>query len=81
MRFMDTMSMHTALRGMTGDQRMLYMARKKGSLRKEVQEIEEWAARYREEMVGMFNSKVLTKTPIFTNFRSLMSVMKLNMKF
>ena len=61
MRFMDTMSMHIALRGMTGDQRMLYMARKKGSLRKEVREIEERAARYREEMVRMFNSSVLTK--------------------
>ena len=56
MRFMDTMSMHTALRGMTGDQRMLYMARTKGSMRKEVREYQERAAKYREEMVHMFNS-------------------------
>ena len=51
MRFLDTMSMHIALTGMTGDQRMLFMARKKGSMRKEVREYEERAAKYREEMV------------------------------
>ncbi len=53
LRFLDTMSMHIALGGMTGDQRMLYMARTKGSLRKEVREIQERAAKYREEMVRL----------------------------
>ena len=51
MRFLDTMSMHIALTGMTGDQRMLFMARKKGSMRKEVREYEERAAKYRKQMV------------------------------
>ncbi len=51
LRFLDTMSMHIAVGGMTGDQRVLYIARTKGSLRKEVRELQERAAKLREEMV------------------------------
>ncbi|KAI0208026.1 DNA polymerase subunit gamma-1 [Lamellibrachia satsuma] len=40
-RFLDTMSMHIATSGQTGFQRMLYIARKKNSRRKEVRELEE----------------------------------------
>ena len=37
-RFLDTMSLHIATNGLTNQQRMLFMAKKKGSQRKEVQE-------------------------------------------
>lgn len=39
-RFIDTMSLHIAVSGLTGLQRVLYMANKTGSKRKEVQEHE-----------------------------------------
>lgn len=51
LRFLDTMSLHIALTGMTGDQRMLFLARTKGSLRKEVLEFQDRAARFRMDIV------------------------------
>ena len=51
LRFLDTMSLHIALTGMTGDQRMLFMARTKGSLRREVQEFQDRAAQFRMDIV------------------------------
>jgi len=45
-RFLDTMSLHIAISGLTSLQRILYMAKKAGSKRKEVLEHEDEISKF-----------------------------------
>jgi len=45
-RFLDTMSLHIAISGLTSQQRILYMAKKSGSKRKEVLEHEDEVSKF-----------------------------------
>jgi len=45
-RFLDTMSLHIAISGLTSLQRVLYVAKKAGSKRKEVTEHEDEVSKF-----------------------------------
>jgi DNA polymerase gamma 1 len=52
MRFFDTMALHIAVSGLTGLQRILYVASKTGSRRKEVVEHEQDQAMFGNSQVS-----------------------------
>ena len=63
LRFLDTMSMHKAISGLTGFQRSLWMAAKHGK-RKGLQEVKEHMKKTRSKMEGPAVSKGAEPLPV-----------------